>query len=591
MSRVAGRPLDVVEIDGDIVRRARTAAERRLSQETLARRVGVSSSLIGHVETGYTRRVNRQIAESIAVELDVPVETIIRSGPDESVQASLHRISTMLERLVGVSQTGGQDAGIKASHPDLALWATEFMRENSRRAPSNRPAAPPEDVARLAWHRKVGVGFDLTALPDRVKTRTDAELFHGWTEVARAIIEALRAGTAQPPPGPNQTVLFTYQCLDLFAVVEPQLRTDLLDTLRAALDNGWNVLHLVRYSVLARRYLAITSQAVELAGRKGRYVAKYVADDPDASTEFDLLVIPGHCTMQLWSTEPGSPPQAALKLSDPAIQRQMAAVFHKSEAGALRLMDTYPQYTALLRVLNHPAQVPGDRYEIKPGPALATVPKDMWRWAARQVRQPLEDGSGQQQALDLVDQYERAMIKRAHLLDTSLSSYATRGLMTFEALEDLADGIYDSNDWLIVRAQQMQADGQVPVRFRIQHLERIIDLLDGHDRFHLGIADARLMDESFPRNLLTVRIGAVAKDSAAFVQVWPESLSPGREDGFFAAFREPCIVHAFYDYFDDLWTGPGVVNDRRAVREILRQKVTALKELPRDAENRRRKRL
>jgi hypothetical protein len=224
--------------------------------------------------------------------------------------------------------------------------------------------------------------------------------------------------------------------------------------------------------------------------------------------------------------------------------------------------------------------VDADRYEIKPGPALATVPKDLWRWAARQVRQPLEDGPDQQEALDLVDQYERAMIKRCQLLDDSLSSFATYGLMTVEALDDLVRGKYDHNDWLIVRAQQMQPDGSVPVRFRMQHLERLIELLDRHHLFQLGIADSTRMEEAFPQNLLTVRIGVGPRTSAAFVQVWPEARESSREEGFFAVFREPRIVSAFHDHFYELWRGPGVTTDRAEVREILRHKLSAVAELP-----------
>jgi transcriptional regulator with XRE-family HTH domain len=577
MSRVAGRPLEIVEIDGEAVRQFRTALAARVSQEALARRAGVSGALIGHIETGYTRRVSRRIADAIAAELGVTPETLIRPRSDVSVESSLQKISSMLERLVG-RPAGGLAENGAASDLDIAQWATDFMRENSRRSPSDRPVPPAEEVARLATHRKVSVGFDVAAMPEQQCVTTQAELFNGWSAVAQAIVEALREGTASPPSGPNRTILFTYQGHDLFAVVGPDVRAQLLDTLRRALDKGWNVLHLVRYSLLERRYLDITSQAVELAGRPGRYVAKYVADDPDSSTEFDLLIIPGYCTMQLWGTEAANPPDAALKLSDPSIQRQMAAVFQKNEAVASQLIDTYPQYTALLRVLQYPGHVDADRYEIKPGPALATVPKDLWRWAARQVRQPLEDGPGQQDALDLIDQYERAMIKRSRLLDSSLSSYSTRGLMTIEALDDLVGGRYDHNDWLIVRAQQMQPDASIPIRFRIQHLERLIELLDRYHLFQLGIADGSRMDGTFPQNLLTVRVAAAPHRSAAFVQVWPENRESSREEGFFAVFREPRIVGAFHDYFQELWNGPGVTTERGDVREILRQRLSMLVE-------------
>jgi hypothetical protein len=223
--------------------------------------------------------------------------------------------------------------------------------------------------------------------------------------------------------------------------------------------------------------------------------------------------------------------------------------------------------------------VDADRYEIKPGPALATVPKDLWRWAARQVRQPLEDGPEHRDALDLIDQYERAMIKRSRLLDSSLPTYATHGLMTVEALDDLVRGRYDHNDWLIVRAQQMQPDVSIPIRFRVQHLERLIDLLDRHHLFQLGIADTSRMDRTFPRNLLTVRIAPEPHRSAAFVQVWPETRGTGREAGFFAVFREPRIVSAFHDYFAELWSGTGVTTDRAAVREMLEQRLCLLAQM------------
>lgn len=582
MSRVAGRSLDVVEIDGDMVRHLRTSPRNAMSQEALARRVGVSSALIGHIETGYTRRVSRHIVEAIASELGISPAALVRAGKGEGhgdgIDASLERISTLLERLIGPEGRAPEipdfDHGLDTSESDLTLWATDFMRQNSRRVPSGGAVPAPEEVASLATHQRVSVGFDLTALPSRQETTTRAELFHGWTEVARVIIDALKEGTARPPDAPNRTILLTYQGHDVFAMVEPELRAELLQTLRGVLDRGWNVLHLLRYSTLTRRYLDITSQAVELAGRKGRYVAKYLADDPDSSTDFDLLVIPGSCAIQLWSTEPGRAADAALKLYDPSIQRQMAVVFQKSEAAAEQLIDTYPQYTALLRILLHPDQIPADRYQIKPGPALATVPKDLWRWAARQAREPIDEGQESRPALDLVDQYERAMIKRGQLLENGLQSYLSYDLMSAAALDDLVRGRYDRDDWLIARAQDLQPDGCVPARFRIEHLERLIALLDQYERFHLGIADPDRMEEPFPRNLLTIRMGIpVNGNRAVFVQVWPESRDVDREEGFFAVLRETRIVDAFHAYFTELWDGPGVIRDRAAVREILRGKI------------------
>lgn len=586
MSRVTGRSLDVVEIDGEMVRDLRTSPRNGMSQEALARSVGVSGALIGHVETGYTRRVSRQIAESIARELGISVGVLIRSGEaqDDRIDTSLERISALLERLVGPDGRSpavhDPDREVDESWSDLAIWATDFMRRNSRRARPEGAVPAPEEVARLATHQRVSVGFDLTSLPARLETTTSAELFQGCTEVAQMIVDALKKATADPPKGANRTILLTYQGHDVFAVVEPQIRADLLQTLREALDRGWNVLHLLRYSSLTRRYLDITSQAVELAGRKGRYVAKYLADDPDSSTDFDLLVIPGSCAIQLWSTEAGQPADAALKLDDPAIQRQMAAVFAKSESAAAQLIDTYPQYTALLRILLYPDQVPGDRYQIKPGPALATVPKDLWRWAAGQAREPIDEGPESRPALDLVDQYERAMIKRGQLLENGLQSYLSYDLMSTSALDDLVHGRYDRNDWLIARAQELQPDGRVPARFRIEHLERLIELLDGYDRFYLGIADPARMEEPFPQNLLTIRMGMPMNGyRAVFVQVWPESREVNREEGFFAVLRETRIVDAFHAYFTELWEGPGVIRDRASVREILRTKIREVQRL------------
>jgi transcriptional regulator with XRE-family HTH domain len=552
-----------------------------MSQETLARRVGVSSALIGHIETGYTRRVSRAIVEAIAAELGVVPEALLRLGQETSrgnIAASLDRISSMLERLAGRSGTAFAEFGTTweqdSIDSDLSMWVFEFMRKNSRLAARARAVLPPEAVAELPTHYRVGVGFDVSGLPPQLALDTRAELFHGWTDVARAIIDALRTGTADSPRDANATVLFTYQGYDLFAYVEPALRAELLQTLGQTLDRGWNVLHLLRSSSLHRRYLDITSQAVELAGRKGRYVAKYFADDPDSSTEFDLLIIPGYCTMQLWSTQSGGPADAALKLYDPTIQRQMAAVFRKSEASAVELIDTYPRYTGLLRILQSSDQVPAHRYQIKPGPALATVPNSLWRWSARKVRETLDDGPEARGALDLVDQYERAMIKRGHLLERSLTSYDCYDLISVSALDDLVLGMYDRNDWLVARAQDMQPDSRIPVRFRIEHLERLIYLLDRYEHFHLGLAYPERMEEPLPRNLLTVRCADQPQGrSAVFVQVWPEHPEGGRQDGFDAVFREARIVGAFHGYFSELWEGPGAVTNRAAVQKILTEKL------------------
>jgi hypothetical protein len=152
--------------------------------------------------------------------------------------------------------------------------------------------------------------------------------------------------------------------------------------------------------------------------------------------------------------------------------------------------------------------------------------------------------------------------------------------MSATALDDLVCGRYDRDDWLIARAQELQPDGRVPARFRIAHLERLIALLDGYERFHLGIADPDRMGEPFPQNLLTIRMGIPMNGHrAVFVQVWPESRDAGREEGFFAVLRETHIVDAFHSYFTELWEGPGVIRDRAAVREMLRSKIRAVQRL------------
>lgn len=176
------------------------------------------------------------------------------------------------------------------------------------------------------------------------------------------------------------------------------------------------------------------------------------------------------------------------------------------------------------------------------------------------------------------------MIKRSVLLDATLTSFSVYQLVTAESLDDLVEGRYHRNDWLIAEAQSKQPDCRVPAELRIAHLQRLVELLDRYERFHLGIAEPERMDEPFPHNLLSVRMG-IPQDTgmAAYVQAWPQPLVGEHNDGYHAVFRERRIVSAFHQYFSDLWNGPGVVTDRATVCEMLRARIREVEEISRRA--------
>ena len=83
---------------GQRIRRIRKA--RRLSQEELAEKVGMSTTHMSHIETGNTK-LSLPVFVNIARALEVQTDCLLSDEPQDSITAAMRGISVILEECDG----------------------------------------------------------------------------------------------------------------------------------------------------------------------------------------------------------------------------------------------------------------------------------------------------------------------------------------------------------------------------------------------------------------------------------------------------------------------------------------------------------
>ena len=83
---------------GQRIRRIRKA--RRLSQEELAEKVGISTTHMSHIETGNTK-LSLPVFVNIARALEVQTDCLLCDEPQDSITAAMRGISVILEECDG----------------------------------------------------------------------------------------------------------------------------------------------------------------------------------------------------------------------------------------------------------------------------------------------------------------------------------------------------------------------------------------------------------------------------------------------------------------------------------------------------------
>lgn len=84
--------MDYYEI-GQRIRRIRKA--RKLSQEALAEKVGISTTHMSHIETGNTK-LSLPVFVDLALTLEIQTDSLLFDEPRDSVNSALNDISTIM---------------------------------------------------------------------------------------------------------------------------------------------------------------------------------------------------------------------------------------------------------------------------------------------------------------------------------------------------------------------------------------------------------------------------------------------------------------------------------------------------------------
>lgn len=413
-----------------------------------------------------------------------------------------------------------------------------------------RPSAPPRKrasrstalaVDRLIGRAREGSGSlpakHLSAMPRAFVHAQQAATLRGGGAVLQTAIDIIES--ARPAPqGENPTILLSVQGEELFG--GPQgLEQAWQHSLRAALRRGWKIEQLWRLDKDVSRSLRLVDSMLDLIGLGGyhpRYFERYGLLQPP----YDLVIVPGHAAMLVLAADGSACSDGALVLTEPSQVDLASAHYRHLRAHTKWLLQGFMPKTQELdytRALVEAEAKAGGRLFVMDAPSALTLPLSWLREDSTFGRYAALSGMVHESDLR---SYMQELRRRAAEFERLVKSYDYLDICPLRSIRQLAEmGRYHPDTALHGK--------HVPLKMRLEHLQRIVSMLSSHERYSLALLDER-EEEAMP----TVPTRIMAGENDAFVVTLSRDVSD-RPTTVPVHISEPTIVAAFREHFADMW--------------------------------------
>lgn len=353
-----------------------------------------------------------------------------------------------------------------------------------------------------------------------------------------ALLEAIISLLEHLPPLPrlqSNTLLLTFQGAEDAFDDFPQLHDQYMKALQGVLQRGWQVCHLWRINHDRRRSIVLVENILKLLGT-GRYLPSYISDEGTLAPPYDLLVIPKTAAILCFATQNPRRVDAGLLTHDPEQIELTHTHFYQLQAMSQPLAHiSLPQNGSQMWLAYADAESQsGGRSVVKDGLSFITEPTSWYSQDGLMTR--TIDLSGPDFTTALESQH-----RRYTAFQTNIASYPYRDICPRRAIERLVQyGEVPSND-------RLPPGFKLSQQARREQLERAIHLLRTYEQYKLA-----LIDEQEEQFIPTEMFWEVTGQHTVLMLSWSTDMT-GKDVIIELAINEPTIVHAFHDYFAELW--------------------------------------
>lgn len=433
-----------------------------------------------------------------------------------------------------------------------------LSRPLERRPRMRNGSAAVERLLRHAGPRQHsnGSGPLSPPLPDLPVLRQSGVIW-GRPAILEATISLLEQLPALPRLQTNTLMLSFQGAEDAFEDF-PEFQARYEKAIQSVLQRGWQICHLWRLDQDARRSILLVENMLKLLGT-GRYLPHYVSQQGTLAPPYDLLIVPKTAAMLFFATQNPRRADAALLTHDLEQIELLRTHFYQLCALSQPLAQTYlPEEDAKSWQAYADAEsLPGGRLVVKNGLTFITEPPAWYREGSYMV--PSIDLAGSALAPAL-----KSLHQRYKAFQANIGLHLYRDICPRRAIERLVN------------------EGEPPHKERVQgfrfsnqerrkQLEYAIHVLSTYEHYQLA-----LIDEEEEQLIPTEMFWEIAGEHTVLMLTWSTDTT-GKDIIIDLVIHEPMIIHAFQDYFAELWEQIAPQHkEKRAVITWLEQQLALL---------------
>ncbi|MBI3978537.1 MAG: helix-turn-helix transcriptional regulator [Chloroflexi bacterium] len=514
-----------------------------------------------------------------------------RQARDIALGAMSHRLSYSVGYVSAV-ETGAvwpSREFVEIYERALGLRPGELTQVADNLAPARRqPGATTPgnaEVGQLLARVRQGIGpATPSPVADRLYERGASAVRPGQT-VVRGFEAALRWATelvedaAGEPPHPGEPILFSSPTWADALDRHPDLAGRWWRALRAALEDGWDVVHVCRPDRDGARNLSLVTEMLALLGFAGHYQPYSLPLSISRVVPCDLLIVPGQGAMQFLTTGQDLAVDAACFFCDGELLKVLRDHVEGLRSRATPMLRIYQREVQLAHDLRpHPDllryafahtrtdALPGDRLMVKDGLRSVTLPSSVFLEWARRLR-----AIGGEEWTDWMRTLIENRLERIATFHDQLRELRFRDICSKRGIERLATAEQYAVDDRWLRVQIASGDGrhvgtdplQVPAtrEERLKHLQAVVDLLKTYPNYELG-----LVDDPQATDLAEIswHLKGSEGEGTLFLDTWCPDGEHRAEMSLEISQRD--VVEAFRAYFWSLWESlPAPNRDKQQV--------------------------
>lgn len=387
--------------------------------------------------------------------------------------------------------------------------------------------------------------------------------------IQRAI--AFLTGAAHMP-GPHQEpiIITFFGTGDVFQHV-PWLRPRWVAALRAALNAGWNIVHLHNGKPGPARAKQIVENLVKLLGAPGNYDPAYVAPSQTLPPPCEYILVPECGVLKLIVPQADETASCEI-LSD---GRECDQLFERLETLRRRsqnlLLRTPPSAVGFSSSLADADYQEGDRCLIMDGISEVHVPFSIYVARAKVIEQKAQAASDFS-TLNRLPQLNKIRWRREEAFEAELRRFHVRDICTKQALLRLVqDGIFSPTD-------RLRESGVLTKPQRADVLDRLAQRLEAKPhRYQLAVLEDETVARVYPQMR---RLFWMVKEGHIVLMEMLHDVQDHGSVEVDISISDADLVAAFYDYFEmTLWKRiPTREKSRGRVAKWLRQQAIMLRE-------------